>query len=132
MTYILDACAMIAFVRDEPGAEIVGSILTNEQCIVHALNMCELYYDFFRAANQQTAKNVVSDLISLGLTIREDMDQEFWQEVGKFKAEIKRISLADCCSIALPKRTNGKIVTSDHHEFDPISKKDICEILFIR
>ncbi len=129
MPFVLDACGMIAFVREAPGAEIVVRLLTNGQCVAHALNMCELYYDFFRAANRQTASDAVSDLLSLGLAIREDMDREFWQEVGRLKAEIKRISLADCCTIALTERINGTLATSDHHEFDPIFKMKICEIL---
>ena len=33
MAFVLDACAMIAFARDEPGADVVEDILTNEQCV---------------------------------------------------------------------------------------------------
>jgi predicted nucleic acid-binding protein len=43
-----------------------------------------------------------------------------------------RISLADCFALALAERVGGTLVTSDHHEFDPIVPLAICPILFIR
>ena len=45
---ILDACAVIAFFRDEVGADIVEDYLCdrNACCIIHSLNLCEVYYDF--------------------------------------------------------------------------------------
>ena len=48
MIYILDACAMIAFLRGEAGAEVVAEILRDpgDQCFAHAINLCEVYYDF--------------------------------------------------------------------------------------
>ncbi len=132
MPVILDACAMIAFLRDEPGAEQVEAFFRHDHCMAHAVNVCEVYYDFFRAENEATAKNAVTDLVALGLKIKEDMDQPFWQEIGRLKAEIKRISLADCFAVALAKRINASIVTSDHHEFDSIAESGLCKILFIR
>ena len=44
MTYVLDASAMIAFLRDEPGAEIVAEVFVDPEshCYAHALNLCEV------------------------------------------------------------------------------------------
>jgi uncharacterized protein with PIN domain len=49
MNVVLDASAMIAFLRDEPGAEVVTNHMWRSQhhVFAHALNLCELYYDFF-------------------------------------------------------------------------------------
>ena len=132
MAVILDACAMIAFLRDESGAEKVEDYFRDEKCLAHAVNVCEVYYDFLRVADEASAKEAVSDMVSLGLEIKEDMDQSFWQEVGRLKAVIKRISLADCFAIALAERFGAPVVTTDHHEFDPIAKMDLCQIVFIR
>jgi uncharacterized protein with PIN domain len=53
----MDASAPIAFLRDEPGADVVEDIMSApENCYVHALNVCEVYYDFFRASNQDAAE----------------------------------------------------------------------------
>ncbi len=132
MPLVLDACAMIAFLRNEPGAEVVDSLLTDKDCIAHAINMCELFYDFARSSGEETAQQAVDDLLSIGLTLREDMDTLFWQDAGKLKAEIKRISLADCFAIALARKMNAKLVTTDHHELDPLVDRNICDFLFIR
>ena len=43
MTYILDACAIIALLRDEPGARIVEQLLLEQNCMSHAVNLCEVY-----------------------------------------------------------------------------------------
>ncbi len=135
MNFVMDACSMIAYLRGEPGSEVVESILMKEEnrCVAHAINLCEVYYDFIRAKNEETALGAIADLQSTGIITTEDMDSSFWQEAGKFKAK-EKISLADCFAIALSIRENATLVTSDHHEFDPIVKNGICPVYvqFIR
>jgi hypothetical protein len=60
------------------------------------------------------------------------MDPQFWQEAGKYKATIKKVSLADCFAMALTNRMQADLYTSDHHEFDPIAASGICSVKFIR
>ena len=47
MIYVLDACAMIAWLRNEPGADIVDQAIRdlNSQCLAHAINLCEVFYE---------------------------------------------------------------------------------------
>jgi hypothetical protein len=45
---------------------------------------------------------------------------------------MKSVSLADCFAMALANRVQAELVTSDHHEFDPIAQNGICSIQFIR
>lgn len=131
---VLDACAMIAYLRDEPGADVVESFLLDKdtQCLAHSINLCEVYFDFWRAKDENAARSAITDLHAVGIVAREDLDISFWQEAGKHKAEIKKISLADCFAIALARRMNAELVTSDHQEFDPIAKLGICTVKFIR
>ena len=66
MSTVIDASALIAFLRDEPGADVVENVLSApEKCYAHALNLCEVYYDFFRASNQDAAEAAISDLLWL-------------------------------------------------------------------
>jgi len=139
MTYVLDACAMIAFLRNEEGADVVSSLLLNESCMAHAVNLCEVYYDcLIRGDNESVARELIADLRSLGLVFREDMDNQFWQMVASYKAKTRRASLqlplADCFVISLAESENATIVTSDHHEFDRIIEKGFCPctVRFIR
>jgi predicted nucleic acid-binding protein len=134
VTYTLDSSAMIAFLRDEPGADVVRLLLRDpdNRCYAHALNLCEVYYDFARRADGATARAAVQDLLTHGVVPREDLDAAFWQRAGNHKALLRRISPADCLCLALAERVNGELVTSDHHEFDPLVPLGLCAIQFIR
>ena len=49
MTLVLDACAIIAYLRDEEGADAVEAIFMDDNdCVVHAINLCEVYDDCVR------------------------------------------------------------------------------------
>ena len=134
MIYVLDASAMIAFLRKESGALIVAGYLldANMQCLAHALNLCEVYYDFYRSDGPSMAASAIDDLFALGVIERDELDRPFWQEVGRLKAVHRKVSLADCCGIALTNRTGGEFLTADHHELDPLAALKVCPITFIR
>jgi|SRR3990172_7062477 len=129
MNFVLDACSIIAFLRGEAGSEIIESVLMKEdnRCVAHAINLCEVYYDFIRAKDEETARGAIGDLQSIGIIATEKMDRSFWQDAGKIKARNK-ISLADCFAIALAMRENATLLTSDHHDFDPIVKNGNCPV----
>ncbi|MBD2296449.1 PIN domain-containing protein [Anabaena sphaerica FACHB-251] len=134
MNIILDACALIAFFRNEQGAEIVEHYLSDNQyiCMIHAINLCEVYYNFLRTGGNTIADALVEDIQSLGLVIRDDLNVSFWRQVGGYKASIRRISLADCFALTLANRESGILVTSDRKEFEPVVPLNICQINFIR
>jgi predicted nucleic acid-binding protein len=109
--------------------EIINETYT---CFIHAINLCEVYYDVIRNSSQQKADEMLNNLRATGLIFRDDIEQSFWKLVAQYKATIRRVSLADCFALALTKRLNGTLVTSDHKEFDPIVPLGICSINFIR
>jgi len=132
MAYILDACALIAFLRDEDGADIVESTLIDQDCVAHAINLCEVYYDCLRREDKNLADELLDEFWEVGLVRREDIDEEFWKSVGRIKADIGKVSLADSFAIALAQRMDGTVLTSDHHEFDRIADESVCNVKFIR
>ena len=71
----------------EPGGAVVAALLAEPTavCYAHSMNLCEVYYDFFRASNQNAAEAAISDLLGLGIEDRTDMDSEFWRDVGASK-----------------------------------------------
>ncbi|HEY0545579.1 MAG TPA: PIN domain-containing protein [Pyrinomonadaceae bacterium] len=133
MIYVLDACAGIALLRRELGEAVVWSYLSDPvaTCFAHAINLCEIYYDFYRDAGEWAAEGSIVDLKALNVVERNDFDEAFWKDVGRLKAQGK-ISLADCCAIVLTNRVGGTLLTSDHHELDRIAAAGICSIMFIR
>ena len=60
------------------------------------------------------------------------MSRPFWQRAGQLKGTIRRISLADCFAITLAETLKAPVVTSDHHEFDPLAAAGVCQVIFIR
>lgn len=132
--YIMDACAIIAFLRREAGSVVVARLLADagNLCYIHAVNLCEVYYDAVRRTDVATARQDMAALLTSGLVLRTDMDTAFWQSVGELKVNPGKLSFADCFGLALAKQENGTLVTSDHHEFDPIVPLNLCPILFIR
>lgn len=63
MNVVLDACAVIAYERDEPEADVVETYLIEDHtCWIHAINLCEVYYDFLRVVEEAAAEQVLSDL----------------------------------------------------------------------
>lgn len=125
---------MLAYLRDETGAETVEALLVddNESCVAHAVNLCEVYYKWLRAAGESVARSAIHDLTADGLVVREDLDEAFWLEVGGHKATMRSVPLADCFVVALANRLDAKAVTADHPDFDPISEQGICRVTFIR
>jgi PIN domain nuclease of toxin-antitoxin system len=132
--YTLDASAIIAYLRGEPGADIVSAILSDPThvCVAHALNLCEVYYDFYRGSGEAAAEEAMHDILSVGVQLRSDLSIDFWQTAGAIKATVRRISLADRFAVTLAQAVGGTLLTSDHHEFDPLAKQGVCAFAFIR
>jgi PIN domain nuclease of toxin-antitoxin system len=134
MNVVLDASAVIAFLRDEPGADAVEHYFgpENHSLYTHALNLCEVYYDFLRAAGGPSVEGAVQDILLLGVRERNDMDANFWRAVGKLKAAHRRVSIADCCALALAGSLGAVLLTADRHELEPLSRASVCAVEFIR
>jgi predicted nucleic acid-binding protein len=133
-TYVFDACAVIAFLQGESGAEIVAGILKNpsNRCLIHTLSACEVYYDTYRRSGQEDASALEGILRTAGLELVDTVLSDLWQAAGRLKAEWRRVSLADCLVLALAQLENGTVLTSDHHELDPIAEAAVVPIRFIR
>src|SRR5579871_5156154 len=133
MIYVLDACAMIAYLRGEKGDDVVANMLSDpaHTCYAHFVNMCEVYYLTVRSGSVADAQQAVRNLKKDGLVIRRDASARLWQAAAQLKAR-GGIALPDCFCIALAQHVGGEIVTSDHGEFDPLVPLGLCPINFIR
>lgn len=133
MNVVLDACAVIAYERGEPGADVVEAYLVEDHtCWIHAINLCEVYYDFLRVGGEAAAEQVLSDLKAFDVQVIKAMEDALWKQAATYKATLRRISLADCFAMALANQTSGVLITSDHGEFEPVVEQKLCTIQFIR
>lgn len=124
MRVILDACAVIAFFKGEVGANVVEEYLFNSiyDCVIHCLNLCEVYYDFLRSEGESVAENVVRDLEMANVSFSTELSRDFWRQVSKYKATIKRISLADCFALALANQEDGILVSRRKRRALPVPR----------
>ena len=90
-----------------------------------------MYYHFFREVDRSRAEEALSDLMDVGVVVRRDLEDAFLKQVGNLKGT-HRIALADAFAIALAQEEDVPLVTSDHHEFDPLSQAEVCAFEFIR
>lgn len=134
MKYVLDACALIAFLRKESGGELVRDIILSPKhsIHIHALNLCEVYYDFARGQGESVADEMIQVVSEIGIIIDNDLDRDLWVSAGRLKARIKRISLADTLAVEHTNAFNATLLTSDHKEFDRLDNEKYCKIQFIR
>jgi predicted nucleic acid-binding protein len=131
--YVFDSCAVVALLYREPGAERAASLLESKsRCLIHAVNVCEVFYDGLRRGSTMTAEELETLLVQAGLRIETAIPRALWQTAGQLKADIRRISLADCFAAALALREGADLVTTDHHEFDPVAESGLLPVLFIR
>lgn len=134
--YVLDACAMVAFLRDEPGADNVVVVLTNARdgkCKVYmnVINLVEVYYDIYRTVGKVNADEQIDMIKKLPIVIQTEITDKIFAEAGRLKASYK-ISLADSFALAQAIVSGGELLTSDHHEFDVIEAKEDIRFLWIR
>ena len=131
--FVLDACALIAFLRDEKGADVVGDIY-DKACtgdlilVINKINLLEIYYDFYRSRGAKYANDQLENIKRSEIIIYEFTDKAFL-EAGRLKATYK-ISLADSIALAQAVISKGTLLTADHHEFDVIEESKQVNVSF--
>ena len=111
---VLDAYAIMAVIEDEPGAQAVADIISDEQheIYISSINLGEAYYILLREQGRQVAEKVIdSILLDDSLLVQEAS----WQRV-KSAAVIKSrggLSYADAFVIGLAREMRAAIVTGD-------------------
>ena len=134
--YVLDACALIAALSHEEGADKVenayGEVASGEaEIVINIVNLLEVYYDDYRNNGKEFADEVVKAIEESPTRIVSEIDKKIFAEAGRLKASYK-ISLADSFALAQAKVTEGILLTSDHHEFDVIEENEPIQFLWIR
>lgn len=130
---VLDACALIAFFNDEPGAEVVAAVLQEVPSVeIAAVNLLEIAYDAIRrTGDPQSARDILQAARELPLNIHWGLNDTTLQQAAEMKARF-RISLADAIALAVAGELGAPVATSDHHEFDQIESQRAARFLWIR
>ncbi len=133
--FVLDACALIALLNDENGADKVVAayrMAKNDEAeiIINRINLLEVYYGFYHDKGKDYAEKVLENIEQSIISISE-FDRNIFPIAGRLKASHK-ISLADSIALAQALITGGELMTADHHEFDLIEGKEPIVFHWIR
>ena len=134
--YILDACALLAVLTDEPGADsmrrLFGDAASGKiNLVMQKLNLLEVYYDLLRRFGIGAMTNFSSEIQRSSLYINSVISDAVFLEAGRLKVSYK-ISLADSIALAEASVQDAALVTCDHHEFDVIEKNEPIKFKWIR
>ena len=134
MSSVFDASALVALVKNEPGADITERLLADgaQRRLVHGANVSETLYHFLRRNEGARIEAALAAFAASGLVGREDMDRDFARSMARIKVSIPQASLGDCIALALAQRVGGTVVTADHPAFEQAAALGICSVTFIR
>ena len=134
--YLLDACAVIAYLNDEEGADKIEGLLwesdqRSKVLFLHEVNLLQVYYGVYRDEGEQLAEETYNRVVNLPIKIVAGLKKNIFKEAGRLKA-VYKVSFADSIALAVAKVRRIPLVTCDHHEFDPIQEKNELDFLWIR
>ncbi len=131
--YLLDACALIALLNDEPGAERVDFLLQGDQPVfMSAVNVLEVAYDAVRRQGRESAASVVIRLVhQAGITMFWSLTEDELTAAARWKSH-GRLSLADAIALGIAEVRSLRLVSADHHELDPLESAGLVSIEWIR
>ena len=132
-TYVIDACALIAYFRDELGGEKLEELFetANNRFLMHAVNLGEVYYDSLRVSGKEKAQTLFKDIAELPISIVWELDAPFVKLIGEYKTSYQ-VSYADCFVLALAEIENAIVISTDHHEFDVIDNAGKLSFYWLR
>ena len=131
--YLLDACALIALLNDEPGAQRVEAILSGDAHVfMSAINTLEVAYDAVRRSQDNDAAAMTLRVVSdANIEILWSLTQAEWLAAAHWKAR-GRLSLADAIALAIAETRDLKLVSADHHELDPLEADGLIQVEWLR
>jgi predicted nucleic acid-binding protein len=135
MTYVLDACALIALLNDEPGADEVAGLIKRAEAgeislYMNGVQALEVYYDRIKVKDRAFADVFLESLYTSSITIADSISPEIIREAGRLKTSYK-CSLADTFGLATAVSLGATFVTSDHHELETVAQNELISFLWL-
>lgn len=110
---VLDASALLADIKDEPGAEEVRGIMREaaDGLFMHAVNAGEVAYHLIRfGLPPELAFQLAAPK---GVVVVEDLERRLWERSAILKAEYRNLAFGDCIAISLAESLGAELVTGD-------------------
>jgi len=135
-TYVIDACALIAYLFDEEGSDLFEKLLFQARddklrLLMHVVNLGEVYYDMVKRNSATIAQETYRDIKQLPIRFEKCINDRMIYKIGELKP-IYRMSYADAFAVAQSILTDATLVTTDHKEFDPLERANVVRIKWLR
>jgi predicted nucleic acid-binding protein len=135
MTYILDACALIALLNEEEGQDIVDDLFRQAAAgtvslSMSVINLIEVLYNYYRDEGPATVSTIMEKMNNSPVAIVSTISETVFQEAYRLKGSYK-ISLADSVGLATAVDLSGTFVTSDHSELEPVEQHENIPFLWL-
>jgi len=135
-TYFLDACALIALLSGEKGAENVKSLIQKAidgEIIVkiNQINLLEVYYHICKIYDQNNANQAINKIKEFPIEIIKGLNDNVFNEAGRIKSKYK-IPLGDSIVVAECIINNGILITSDYKDLARFEKDENIIINWFR
>ena len=117
MDYVFDACAVIALLNDENGADTVAGLINQaemgiDRIFMNGVQVLEVYYDRIYIKGREYAETVLDSLYNSQIIILHEISRDMIQETGRFKTSYS-MSLGDTFAAATARNFNAVLVTRD-------------------
>jgi len=134
--FILDACALIALLAGENGAEKVRDIIqdaVDEKATVkiNQINLLEVYYYIINIYGQSKANEILRTIRKFPIEVIIGLENNTFNEAGRIKSTYK-IPLGDSIVVAECIIRKGILVTSDHSDLEKIEDAEKIMINWFR
>ena len=125
--FVLDACAVLALIKEEQGVDNVkNTIESDAEIYLHSVTLLEIYYNIAKELGIANADLFYERMLQTKIKIIYKITETTIKSAGYYKSKYK-MSLGDSFVLATAKLRKATIISSDHHEFDIIEKSEtIC------
>jgi len=136
MIYVFDACALISYLHNETGSDIIFELLKKAidgECTIYMniVNLIEVHYANIRSLGAEQAAVILKKVLSVPIQVVSDISDTVFQQTARLKASYK-CSLADAIGLATAIELSGTFVTADHHELEAVVSKETINFLWFR
>jgi predicted nucleic acid-binding protein len=136
MVYVLDACAMLAFLNGENGGDVIADFLKKAKMgeiylYMSGIQAIEVYYDRIYVKGLEYADQFLASLYESDVKIDHDISRVVIREAGRLKAAYN-ISLADAVACATAYEMSVPLITADHKELEPVEAAEPIQFYWFR
>lgn len=136
MTYILDACALLALYKKEKGFDKINALLDEAltgqtKIYMHSVNLIEVHYHFCRILGKVKSDVILDAIYKMPINLIDFIDETIFSETSRLKAEYA-IPIGDAIGLATTIKLNGSFVSADHSDLEKIEKAEPVSIFWFR